>query len=51
VQDASKLGVNISKLRERLQQVKRPFALSNRSPQRMQVREQMIAEDSKEEEK
>jgi hypothetical protein len=51
VQDASKLGVNISELREWLQQVKRPFALSNRSPQHMQAREQMIAKDSKEEEK
>jgi len=47
VQDASKLGVNISELREWLQQVKRPFALSNKSPQHMQTKEQMIVEDQR----
>jgi hypothetical protein len=33
IQDASTLGVNTSKLRERLQQIKQPLASSNKSLQ------------------
>jgi hypothetical protein len=50
VRGASTSGVNTLELRERLQQIKRPLASSNKSLQRMWAREQKITKDSEEEE-
>jgi hypothetical protein len=50
MQDAFTLVVNTSELKERLQQAKQPFALSNRSLRQMWVRGQKTTKDSKEEE-
>jgi hypothetical protein len=49
MQDASTLMVNTLELRERLPQVKQPFALSNRLLRQMWVRGQRTTKDSKEE--